>query len=88
MAKISQSLSFTFRVGQASNQYCKVNLEVSEIDTELPLDAQLEKIDNTLDVIKNLQKKYPSQVYQFHMQRSPFYNWMLGIPLDDEDKKP
>ena len=51
MAKISQSLSFTFRVGQASNQYCKVNLEVSEIDTELPLDAQLEKVDNTLDVI-------------------------------------
>ena len=53
MAKISQSLSFTFRVGQASNQYCKVNLEVSEIDTELPLDAQLEKVDNTLDVIWN-----------------------------------
>ena len=51
MAKISQSLSITFRVGQASNQYCKVNLEVSEIDTELPLDAQLEKVDNTLDVI-------------------------------------
>ena len=53
MAKISQSLSFTFRVGQASNQYCKVNLELSEIDTELPLDAQLEKVDNTLDVIWN-----------------------------------
>ena len=63
MAKISQSLSFTFRVGQASNQYCKVNLEVSEIDTELPLDAQLEKVDNTLDVIwKHMRDRIDNQI--------------------------
>ncbi len=53
MAKISQGLSFTFRVGQASNQYCKVNIEVSEIDTELPLDEQIKKVDDTLDVVWN-----------------------------------
>ena len=53
MAKISQGLSFTFRVGQASNQYCKVNIEVSEIDTDLPLDEQIKKVDDTLDVIWN-----------------------------------
>ena len=53
MAKISQGLSFTFRVGQASNQYCKFNIEVSEIDTELPLDEQIKKVDDTLDVVWN-----------------------------------
>ena len=53
MAKISQGLSFTFRVGQASNQYCKVNIEISEIDTELPLDEQIKKVDDTLDVVWN-----------------------------------
>ena len=53
MAKISQGLSFTFRVGQASNQYCKVNIEVSEIDTELALDEQIKKVDDTLDVVWN-----------------------------------
>jgi len=53
MAKVSQSLSFTFRVGQASNQYCKVNIEISEIDTELPLDEQIKKVDDTLDVVWN-----------------------------------
>ena len=53
MAQISQGLSFTFRVGQASNQYCKVNIEVSEIDTELPLDEQIKKVDDTLDVVWN-----------------------------------
>ena len=63
MAKISQSLSFTFRVGQSSNQYCKVNLEVSEIDTELPMDAQLEKVDNTLDVIwKHMRDRIDTQI--------------------------
>ena len=53
MAKISQGLSFTFRVGQASNQYCKVNIEISEIDTDLPLDEQIKKVDDTLDVVWN-----------------------------------
>jgi len=63
MAKIAQSLSFTFRVGQASNQYCKVNLEVSDIDTELPLDVQLQKIDNTLDGIwKHIRDRIDNQI--------------------------
>ena len=44
MPKISQSLSFTFRVGgPQTNQYSKVNLEISEIDTSLPIAPQLEE---------------------------------------------
>ena len=70
MAKISQSLSFTFRVGQASNQYCKVNLEVSEIDTELPLDTQLEKVDDTLDAIwTHMRNKIDTQIDEILKQQ-------------------
>lgn len=45
MAKISQSLGFTFRLGSdpRSNQYGKVGLEISEIDTSLPIEPQLEE---------------------------------------------
>lgn len=46
MAKVGIDLSFTFRVGPANlNQFSKVNLSVSDIDTEVPLNLQLEKIN-------------------------------------------
>ena len=51
MAKVSHSLSFTFRVGEASNQFAKVNLEVNEIDTDLPLDEQMRDAENAIDTI-------------------------------------
>ena len=51
MAKVSHSLSFTFRVGEASNQFAKVNLEVNDIDTELPIEAQLRDVENATDVM-------------------------------------
>ena len=53
MAKISQSLGFTFRLGSdpRSNQYGKVSLEISEIDTTLPIEPQLEEVKKGLDAI-------------------------------------
>ena len=42
MAKISQSLGFTVRIGDStSNQYAKVSLEISDVDTSISLLPQL-----------------------------------------------
>ena len=44
MAKISMHLGFTFRVGELStNQYGRIDLSVDQIDTELPIEQQLEE---------------------------------------------
>ena len=43
MAKVSVHLGFTFRVGDLStNQYGRMDLSVDQIDTELPIDEQIE----------------------------------------------
>lgn len=43
MAKVSVHLGFTFRVGDLStNQYGRMDLSIDQIDTELPIDKQLE----------------------------------------------
>ena len=42
MAKVSVHLGFTFRVGPLdTNQYGRIDLTVDQIDTELPIEAQL-----------------------------------------------
>lgn len=51
MAKIGQSLSFTFRLPGANNQFSKVNIDISDIDTSLPIEPQLKDIDKTLDMV-------------------------------------
>ena len=44
MAKVSVHLGFTFRIGDLStNQYGRMDLSVDQIDTELPIDKQLEE---------------------------------------------
>ena len=43
MAKVSVHLGFTFRVGDLStNQYGRMDLSIDQIDTELPIDEQLD----------------------------------------------
>ena len=50
MAKVSMHLGFTFRVGDlATNQYGRIDLSIDQIDTELPLDEQLEDAGYTAD---------------------------------------
>ena len=52
MPKISQSLGFTFRVGDpASNQYAKINVEISEVDTALPVEPQLAEAKQALNEV-------------------------------------
>ena len=44
MPKVSVKLGFTFRVGDlATNQYGRVDLSIDQIDTERPIDEQLEE---------------------------------------------
>lgn len=52
MAKVDVHLGFTFRVGPLEqNQYGRVDLTVSQIDTELPVEAQLEESKEIADVV-------------------------------------
>jgi len=52
MAKVSAHLGFTFRVGPLEhNQYGRVDLSVDQIDTELPVEPQLEASKEIADVI-------------------------------------
>ena len=50
MAKIGVKIGFTFRIGALdTNQYGRMDMEVHDIDTELPIDDQLEEAGLTLD---------------------------------------
>ena len=52
MAKVSMHLGFTFRVGDLStNQYGRVDLSVDQIDTELPIEQQLEESKDAAEQI-------------------------------------
>ncbi len=52
MAKVSMHLGFTFRVGDLStNQYGRIDMNIDQIDTELPLDQQLDDSKRTADGI-------------------------------------
>ena len=43
MAKVGLKLGFTFRVGPLdTNQYARMDMEIHDIDTELPIEEQLE----------------------------------------------
>ena len=64
MAKVDVHLGFTFRVGPLEqNQYGRVDLTVSQIDTELPVEPQLEESKAIADVVWGFVKgKVDSQI--------------------------
>ena len=64
MAKVDVHLGFTFRVGPLEqNQYGRVDLTVSQIDTELPVEAQLEESKEIADVVwAFVKEKVDSQI--------------------------
>ena len=58
MAKVSMHLGFTFRVGPLDmNQYGRIDLNVDQIDTELDVTEQLEKVQQTVKIINGLQSE-------------------------------
>ena len=57
MAKVSVHLGFTFRVGPLeTNQYSRIDVDVRDVDTELPVSAQLEEagkaVSDVWDVVR------------------------------------
>ena len=57
MAKVSVHVGFTFRVGPLDqNQYGRVDLNIHQIDTELPLDKQLEESKVIADTVFEVAK--------------------------------
>ena len=49
MVKVSHAFSYTFKPG--ADQWTKVSLEISEIDTDLPLDEQIRAADDAVQAI-------------------------------------
>ena len=57
MAKVSVHLGFTFRVGElASNQYGRVDLSIDQIDTELPINQQIDEAGMVADTVWHVLK--------------------------------
>ena len=55
MAKVSVHLGFTFRVGSLdTNQYSRIDVDVREIDTDLPIAAQLEEAGQAVNDVWNV----------------------------------
>ena len=58
MAKVSAHLGFTFRVGPLDqNQYGRVDLTVDQINTELPIEPQLEDSKKVADIVWDFLKE-------------------------------
>ena len=52
MPKVSSHIGYTFRVGPLEqNQYARVDLTVDQIDTELPIEPQLEDSKKAADIM-------------------------------------
>ena len=64
MAKISSHLGVTINVGKdGSNQYARLDVTISEIDTEIPLEPQLAESGEIIDkVFAEVKAKVMSQV--------------------------
>ena len=64
MAKVSLHLGFTFRVGPLdTNQYGRIDLTVDQIDTDLPIEAQLTEAGTASDKIYGfIKEKIDSQI--------------------------
>ena len=57
MSKISAHVGFTIRVGDLDlNQYGRVDVNINDIDTELPIDVQLEEAHDTVDKVFSIVK--------------------------------
>ena len=64
MPKVSAHLGFTFRVVPLEqNQYGRVDLTVDQIDTELPVEPQLEESKKVADVVwEFIKEKVDAQI--------------------------
>lgn len=65
MAKLSHSFSYTFC--PKPNQWVKINLEVSDVNTELPIDPQMREVEGAVEIIWNfLRNKVDRQIEEIY----------------------
>ena len=65
MAKIGHSFAYTFQPGQ--NQWAKINLEIHDIDTDLPIDEQMRGVDDAVEIIwEYLRNRVDRQIEEIH----------------------
>ena len=58
MAKVSMHLGFTFRVGDLqTNQYRRIDVSVDQIDTDLPIDEQLDQTTDAAEQVWSFLRK-------------------------------
>ena len=64
MAKVSAHVGFTFRIGDLDlNQYGRIDVNINDIDTGLPIDVQLTEAQDTMDKVFEIVKtKVDAQV--------------------------
>ena len=64
MAKVGIQLSFTFRIGDEKlNQFAKIAIDISDVDTDLPLTPQLGKTADAIDnVWAQIRKKADDKI--------------------------
>jgi len=59
MAKVSVHLGFTFRVGPLeTNQYSRIDVDVRDIDTEMPISLQMEEARKAVDDVWEVVRKH------------------------------
>ena len=65
--KISQGFSYTFQPG--NGQWSKISLDVHEIDTELPLDEQLQGVEDAVEAVWSfLRNKLDRQIEEVYTE--------------------
>ena len=58
MPKVSMHLGFTFRVGDLqTNQYGRIDVSVDQIDTDLPIDEQLDQTTDAAEQVWSFLRK-------------------------------
>ena len=66
MAKIDVHLGFTFRVGDINtNQYSRVDVTINDVDTDLPVEEQLDKSKETIEILGNTIENYRKILFLF-----------------------
>ena len=68
MAKVGISIGVTMHIGApANNEYLKYTITIDEVDTEIPLEGQLQSIRDTLNWVnataeKGLERKIEEEM--------------------------
>lgn len=72
MPKVRTSLGLTLQLAKDANEYLRVETEVSGIDTDLPLEPQLEQVQATASAVLDHAQKIIDDKLEELMKRKVF----------------